>query len=161
MKILLIIFTSLLTFNSYSKGGAPDTQAEYIVPTPSEFIKYSRFKVDIIDRFEGPQTQEISYVFPEFLIGEANRVINFKRIPGTENSWTSPELNASCAVLGDEFTCNIYVNKINSKSFLSAESAIKNLQNMNLSNEQLQGLKGVIDSFYSHEPAGFMTYDID
>jgi len=44
---------------------------------------------------------------------------------------------------------------------LSAESAIRNLSNMNLTSDQIQGYSGVIEAFYSHEPAGFMTYDID
>jgi hypothetical protein len=160
-NFLLIISTVLINFSTFPKGGFPDTEADYIVPTSTEFIKYSRFKVEIIDRFEGAQTQRISYIFPEFLIGEANRKIEFFRIPNTENSWTSPELNANCAVIGEDFTCNIYLNKNNGKPILNAESALRNLNNLSLTDEQRYGLKGVIKAFYSHEPAGFMTYDID
>lgn len=161
-KLTLILLSLFIPLTSFARGGGPDTHAEYIVPTEPQFVKYSRFQVEIVDRFEGPHTTKISYIFPEFLIGEANRVISFERIPNTENSWTSPELNAHCAHLGEEFTCNIYVNKLReSNPLLSAQKAIKNLPKLNLSPEKLKGLTGVIDSFYSHEPAGFMTYDID
>lgn len=163
---LVLIFVSAISF---ARGGAPETEADYIVPTPPEYVPYSRFKVKIVDRFEGPQTQKISYIFPEFLIGEADRLITFTRIPGTENSWTSPELDAHCTVTDDDFSCNIYVHKsaLNSgdkntqSDLLYAQRALNNLNRLNLSDAQIRGMAGVIRSFYSHEPAGFMSYDID
>ena len=173
MKNLMILILSLITITSvFARRGQPETEADYIVPTPPQFVEFSRFKVKIVDRFEGPQTQKISYIFPEFLVGQADRLIAFTRVPNTKNSWTSPELNAHCAVVGDEFTCNIYVNKkqptlndLEDKNqmseLLTAQQALANLSRLNLSEEKLKGLSGVIQSFYSHEPAGFMTYDID
>lgn len=171
-KIIISTLCFLTVTSTLAKRGQPETEADYIVPTPPQYVEFSRFKVKIIDRFEGPQTQKISYIFPEFLVGQADRLITFTRIPNTKNSWTSPELNAHCAVVGDDFTCNIYVNKnqptlpeLENKNqipeLLTAEQALTNLTRLNLSQEQLQGFTGVIQFFYSHEPAGFMTYDID
>ncbi|MCF8060694.1 MAG: hypothetical protein K9K67_15430 [Bacteriovoracaceae bacterium] len=159
----LIKLTLLLSFTltAFARGGAPETEADYIVPTSPEYVPFSRFKVEIVDRFEGEHTQQISYIFPEFLVGEAKRVITLKRIPGTENSWTSPELDAHCTVTGDDFSCNIYVNKFKENGLITAERAITHLPQLNLSEEQRRGLAGVIRSFYSHEPAGFLSYDID
>jgi hypothetical protein len=172
MKNLIKIFLCLAILpTTFARRGAPETEADYIVPTPPEYVAFSRFKVKIVDRFEGDHTQKISYIFPEFLVGEADRVITFKRVPNTKNSWTSPELNAECAVFGDEFSCNIYVNKMATSlefeeknlptDLLNAQQALANLANLNLSEAELRGFSGVIQSFYSHEPAGFMTYDID
>lgn len=168
MKKFTTLLICFLISSSWARRGQPDTEADYIVPTPADFVAFSRFKVKIVDRFEGDHTQKISYIFPEFLIGEADRLIVFTRIPNTKNSWTSPELDAHCAQLGDEFTCNIYVKmpnileeEKNQSNLLNAQQALSNLNRLNLSKEQLKGFSGVIKSFYSHEPAGFMTYDID
>lgn len=160
-KIILLPLLFSLSLTALSRGGSPDTEADYIVPTSPEFVAFSRFKVKIVDRFEGPQTQKISYIFPEFLIGEAQRLITLKRIPGTENSWTAPELDAHCTVTGDDFSCNIYVHKNKENSLITAYQAISHLPRLNLSEEQVRGMTGVINSFYSHEPAGFLSYDID
>lgn len=161
----LFILVLVLSFSTQllARGGKPDTKADYIVPTPSEFIPYSRFKVKIVDRFEGDHTQKISYIFPEFLVGEAERVISLLRVPGTKNSWTSPELDAHCVLIRDDFSCNIYGKKNTNKNIasISAEQAISHLPRLNLSKVELKGLTGVINSFYSHEPAGFLSYDID
>lgn len=176
MKNIIFLLSIVLSLSCFARGGGPDTEADYIVPTPPEYMPYSRFKVDIVDRFEGAHTQKISYIFPEFLVGEANRVVEFSRIPGTDNSWSSPEMEAHCFVFGDEFSCNIIVKKTAShhanfstanlesrpqSQLLSRQAAIQNLPKLNLDPEKLKGLTGVIDSFYSHEPAGFLTYDID
>lgn len=178
-KITMITLMTLLSPLAFSRGGGLDTEAEYIVPTAPEFIAYSRFNVKIVDRFTGPETTKISYIFPEFLVGEADKVISFTRIPDTENSWTSPELDAHCAVVGDEFTCNIYghgatpnqkmASSCGAASFLknvtsqgiSRERSLNHLANMNLTQEQVHGFSGVINSFYCQEPRGFLTYDID
>ncbi len=179
MKTSLTLFT-LLVFCSFvhARRGEPETEADYIVPTAPQYVAYSRFKVKIVDRFEGPETQKISYIFPEFLVGEAYRVITFKRIKGTENSWTSPELDAQCAVVGDEFTCNIYgsnflqgnqknsgciisAKELGTESSFSRERALNHLPNLNLSAAEFKGLSGVINSFFCQEPRGFLTYDID
>lgn len=169
MKYFILLSVLLISFTSQARRGAPETEANYIVPTPPEFLPFSRFKVEIVDRFEGPQTQKISYVFPEFLVGEANRVITLTRIPNTENSWTAPEMNAFCTVFDGEFSCNIVLkktalnefNKNADQNLLNQARAVQNLGRLNLTEEQLKGFRGVIDSFYSHEPAGFLFYDID
>lgn len=170
--------TISFSLSTLAKRGAPETEADYIVPTPPQFMAYSRFKVKIVDRFQGPETQKISYIFPEFLVGEADRVITFYRIPGTENSWTSPELDAHCAVFGDEFTCNIYgsssvqsfqknngcgatVLKNVATPDFSRERSLNHLPRLNLSQEEFDGMAGVINSFFCQEPRGFLTYDID
>lgn len=165
-KTTLTILIILFNLSAFARGGGPETEADYIVPTPPEFVPYSRFKVKIVESFKGPETQRISYVFPEFLVGQADRVVSLTRIPGTENSWTSPELNAHCTVTGDEFSCNIYVNKTNQMtnketSLLTRELALSNLPRLNFSEEEMRGFEGVINAFYSHEPAGFLSYDID
>jgi|GEM_PF-6695555 len=166
-KINLLVLALFISPFLFARGGGPDTEADYIVPTAPEFVPFSRFKVKIVDRFEGPQTQKISYIFPEFLVGEPDKVVSLKRIPGTENSWTGPELDAHCTLNGDDFSCNIYVHKasLNSQekesSLITAERAINHLPRLNLSEEQIKGYSGVIRSFYSHEPAGFLSYDID
>ncbi|MCR9205700.1 MAG: N-terminal C2 domain-containing protein [Halobacteriovoraceae bacterium] len=168
MRILFLVFCTLMT-STFARRGQPDTEADYIVPTPPQFVAFSRFQVKIVDRFEGPHTQKISYIFPEFIVGQPDKLITLNRVPNTKNSWTSPEINAHCAVIGDEFSCNIYVNKkqpsLEDKDqntlLITAEQALSNLPRLNLSEEQLKGFTGVIQSFYSHEPAGFLTYDID
>lgn len=162
-----LAFSLISSLSALARGGAPDTEADYIVPTPPEFVPFSRFKVKIVDRFEGDHTQKISYIFPEFLVGEADRVISLKRIPNTKNSWEGLQAKAHCTVQGDDFSCNIILKKLENKNaledenLLSAKKAINHLPRLNLSPEQIKGLTGVINSFYSHEPAGFLFYDID
>lgn len=163
-KFIILTISLIISQTLFARGGAPETEADYIVPTSPEFVPFSRFKVKIVDRFEGPHTQKISYIFPEFLVGEADRVMTLTRIPGTENSWTGPELDAHCTVTGDDFSCNIYVHKNaleKEATLITAEQAINHLPRLNLSQEQVEGFSGVIRSFYSHEPAGFLSYDID
>ncbi len=177
-KIIIISMTIIFSNLAQARRGQPETQADYIVPTPPQYVAFSRFKVEIVDRFSGPETQKISYIFPEFLVGEANLVISFSRIPGTENSWTSPELDAQCAVVDDEFTCNIYgsntlqgnknANGCNTSLLKNAnpdefsrERSLNHLPDMNLTNEQRAGFAGVINSFFCQEPRGFLTYDIE
>ena len=178
-KKAIIILLTLVSPFTYPRGGGLDTEAEYIVPTAPEFIAFSRFKVGIVDRFRGPETTKISYIFPEFLVGEVDRVISFTRIPNTENSWTSPDLDAHCAVIGDEFTCNIYgrgatqstkvlttcgptvaLKAINTEG-ISRTKSLMHLNEMNLSEQQFNGFSGVINSFFCQEPRGFLSYDID
>ncbi len=165
-----------------SRGGGADVEGEYIVPTKPEFVAYSRFKVQIVEGYKGPDTQRISYIFPEFLVGSANKVISFEKVQGSENSWISPELTAHCATLGEEFTCNIYVNKsqtsilnknscsgtslaknntINPRIEFGADVSIRHLDSMNLGQDELIGYTGVIQSFFCNEPAGFLTYDFE
>jgi hypothetical protein len=160
-KLIHTLILLTLSLSASARGGTPDTEADYIVPTTPEFVSFSRFKVTIVDRFEGPHTQKISYVFPEFLVGEENRVFTLNRIPGTENSWSGDELDAHCTLNGDDFSCNIYVKKNKNNDLITAAQALTHLQRLNLSDEQLKGFAGVINSFYSHEPAGFLSYDID
>ena len=158
IQLTLIVIFSLSTF---ARSGKVDSEASYIVPTVPELVPHSRFKIKIIDGYKGPETQRISYVFPEQLIGEANKVISFTRIKNTMNSWTSPELNAHCTADEYDFSCNIYINKANELNPLTVEQSISNLQLLNLPEATISNLTGVIQSFFSHEPAGFMSYEID
>lgn len=169
MKLSIILICLGLSFSIFARRGQPETEADYIVPTSPDFVPFSRFKVQIVDRFEGPQTQKISYIFPEFLIGKKDQLISLTRIPNTENSWTSPQVDAHCTVVNGDFSCNIIVKKQSLESILKEndldllqrETALRNLPNLNLTPEQLRGYEGVINAFYSHEPAGFLFYDID
>lgn len=169
MKKAIILLIITVSFSTFARRGQPETEADYIVPTAPQYVAFSRFKVQIIDRFEGPQTQKISYIFPEFLVGKKDQLITLTRITNTENSWTSPQIDASCTVFDGDFSCNIRVKKPSLESLLKnndldllkRETALQNLPNLNLTAEQLKGYEGVINAFYSHEPAGFLFYDID
>ncbi len=178
MKLILTtILLMLLPLASQAKKGETETEAVYIVPSEPELIGHSRFIVQIVDAFTGPETEKISYVFPEVLIGEKNRLIEFTRIEGTDNSWKSDLLTAHCMTIDDTFSCNILVNEDPKQSWLEKLSefvipkayagigrlcqghAVSHLSTMGLSAHDVTQFTHVIGSFCSSEPAGFLSYD--
>ncbi len=164
---LVIVFIVFLTgaLQLFAKGGEPDTEALYIVPTPTDLVPHSRFIVQIVEPFRGPETQKISYVFPEALIGQADRKIEFSRIAGTENSWVSDELTAHCTIIDEFFSCNIYVNQ--DQIFTqdpwplrwimpTAQAALRKI----CSGVFAPGVVGSVqEQFCSNEPAGILSYE--
>ncbi len=169
--ILLIVMSISLVVNA--KGA--DKTGIYIVPTSPEFVQYSRFEVQILDSYAGDSTQVISYIFPEVLTGEPNRVLSLKRIPDTLNSWESDQLIAHCTTLGESFSCNISFKKEiqaywnwhrfiipfahASSTALSKEKSIAHLSTMGFTLEAQSGLSHVIDEWFSNEPGGILIYD--
>ncbi len=174
-KTIWVLILSFITSSLvHARGGGPDTEGDYIVPSPPHLVPYSRFKVQIVDRYQGPDTQKISYIFPEILTGEPARVVSLTRIPNTVNSWTSPELDAHCVVVDNDFSCNIYVHtsttssKSNapcggtlSQKALSMNDAIANLPRLGLSDVEVTAYSEVVQSFFCGEPGGILFYDID
>ncbi len=167
MRIILFSIMSLLCFanSSYAKG--PVEWAEYIVPTPPELVQYSRFLVKINAPYRGQGTQEISYTFPEELTGVADQAIVLQPSPTQPNFWESPEMTASCTILDDIFSCNMYLKKSTAVSPLFATSSTlfdKNrarefLKNKGLSAEEFEKRSAVLDHFHGGEPAGILTYE--
>ncbi len=168
---------------SISVLASPDSEALYIVPTTPELIDHSRFKVKIIKAYSGYDSQTISYVFPEILMGEANRVMTFEKVPGTLNQWESSEAQAFCTETGDIFSCNIVLKRKVSHLFksifkqvfaqnlnspmVSADmissihlgKSIDHLKNLNLTAKDLVAFEQVVLSFFSNEPAGILSYE--
>ncbi len=108
-RILLIGFAFVWTSFAQAKGPKTVDKGFYIVPTSPELVSYSRFDIKIVEAFKGPSTQKISYVFPEILVGAKDQLVEFTRIPQTENSWISDSMRAECTVNDDMFSCNIYL----------------------------------------------------
>lgn len=159
--LFLVIFLLAQPSVLYAKGGQPETEALYIVPTPGDLVADSRFIIEIVTPFTGPETDKIAYIFPEALIGEPNRLIELSRIGGTLNSWESDELTAHCMTIEDFFSCNVYLNKATEVAELSwpwnwlvtkAEAIGRALCERPSSN-------AVTDHFCSNEPAGILTYE--
>lgn len=148
--------------------------AFYMVPTTKpELVKHSRFMVEIVNAYKGPQTQKIAYAFPEILTGEKHRVLEFQRIAGTENSWQAPEAKAHCTTTDNIFSCNIHLEKSNTTVIspvegselnpllLSRKKALQNLSNIkDLLPEDMQSLTEIINGFHLGEPAGILVYEI-
>jgi hypothetical protein len=135
-------------------------EALYVVPTAPEWVSHSRFSLKIIRPYQDPATQKISYVFPEVLVGEPNRAIEFEKVPSTENNWISPEgVKAFCNVTADIFSCNIDMFSV-SKSAFSLDKSLDHLNKMNLQPKDIKGFSEVIKSFFGNEPAGILSYDL-
>ncbi len=176
-KTLAVLLITLAPTLVFAKKGQPDTEGLYVVPSPPELVDHSRFIVQIVDPFQGPETTKISYIFPEVLIGEANRLIEFQRIEGTENSWTSDLLTAHCTVIDETYSCNISINKPKQQSFLEAfhnlfipqalaqvlnlcqGQAVTHIGQMDLAPDDIAKYTQVVGQFCSNEPAGFLSYD--
>lgn len=174
--------------SAFAKNNAPETEALYIVPTAPEFIEYSRFKIKIVKPYIDEQTQVIAYVFPEVLVGEADRIIEFQKVSGTLNQWDSPDAQAFCTITDDIFSCNIVLKKkisrllnyvfrqafaqnnsldIKDSSIVSGivnsihrDKSLDHLEKMNLTAQDLQAFEHVVHSFFSNEPAGILSYEI-
>lgn len=169
MKIMMQIF---ITFLLASSAFASPDEALYIVPTPPELVKHSRFEIEIIEPFEGYHTQQISYIFPEILVGEANRRVVLQRVAGTPNSWESAEMRAECDVTVEIFSCNIYLKKPQARSvlselflptlwadgLLSLDKSLKHLSSMGLTAAETASFSAVVGEFFSNEPAGILLY---
>ena len=148
--------------------------ALYIVPTDPDLVQFSRFNIRIVEAYENQLTEKIAYEFPEILVGEKNKVIEFAKIPGTVNSWQAPEAEAHCSTLSDIFSCNIHLNKnpvgdlANSTiagevlipRVLSKDLSLENLQKMTMPQNDLLGFTQVVEDFFSNEPAGILMYEI-
>ena len=159
--LLLLIGFYFIGFNSAAakKDDLP-TDALYIVPTSAEWFSHSRFKIKIIKPYQNEQTQVIAYEFPEVLVGEPQRTIEFSRIPQTINSWQSVEgVKAMCNVTDEVFNCNIEMNSVLQSEF-SLDKALNHLNTLNLSQEDLVGYSEVVKSFFGNEPAGILSYDL-
>ncbi len=169
LGIFLFFVGFILNLNAvYAKD------ALYIVPTDPDLVAFSRFKMKIVTPYESPQTQKIAYEFPEILAGQKNKVIEFTKVPGTENNWQANEAQALCSTEAQIFYCNIHLNKtltapIDPNSNLSAvtipnrlskDLALENLQNMLMPNIEKQAFLQVIEGFFSNEPAGILMYEI-
>lgn len=161
-----------------------DTFAEYTVPTSADLIDFSRFHVKINQPYIGDASNTLSYTFPEELTGNPPLTVNLKRIPGTKNSWESPELTAHCTTVDDWFSCNIYLNKsvpkanksmslvdlfngaaitktplASSTPFINKQKVIDFLTQNAVSAQSLQQQIDVLDQFLSSEPAGILSYE--
>lgn len=163
-KLTLIFSFSTILFSTFisihaKKNGLP-TDALYIVPTPAESFAYSRFHINIVKPFQDHTTQAIAYEFPEILVGEPKRVIEFTRVNVNENNWISQEgVKAYCNVTGEVFNCNIDMLSVSQSAF-SMDKALNHLKNLNLTTDEIQGYSGVIKNFYGNEPAGILSYEI-
>ena len=174
--MILAFALALLPRLVFAKKDESKMEAVYVVPSPPELVSHSRFIVEIVEPFKGPETEKISYIFPEILVGEKDRVIELSRIEGTENSWTSDLITAHCTIIDDSFSCNVLVNKpeqqtwldrIRSlalpKAYASVENlcqghAVAHLSSMGLSRGDINNYTQIIGSFCSSEPAGFFSY---
>ncbi len=162
MKNLVLIFFILsqpVLLNA--KDGKPETEGLYIVPTPGDLVADSRFIVEIVTPFSGPETEKIAYIFPEALIGQTDRLIEFSRIKGTDNSWVSDELTAHCTTIDDFFSCNLYLNQTKQVVQMTwpwgwivnkASAATQALCSGSF-------FSAVNEHFCSNEPAGILTYE--
>lgn len=161
MKKLVLLLSFLIGFNVFAKG--PETEMVYVVPVSEpSVVPNSRFIVPIVSPYKGPETQKISYQFPEVLTGSTGgKLIEFNRIPDTPNSWVSKELTANCAEVLDQFSCNIHVNK--NQNEISLEKSLNHLDSMGLDSAELEKFKAVVNKFYadSGEPVGFFSYEFD
>ncbi len=185
-RILLIGFAFIWTSFAQAKGPKTVDKGFYIVPTSPELVSYSRFDIKIVNAFKGPSTQKISYVFPEILVGANDQLVEFTRIPQTENSWISDSMRAECTVNDDMFSCNIYliepgepkqqastqdqsIDWIIPKAFanlnpqthtpLDLNRSLAHLQSLNLTPEQLLSYQIIVNDFFSGEPAGILFYE--
>lgn len=173
VKVINLILILFFSMNLQAKDGEPDTEALYIVPTAPEFVSHSRFIVHIVTPFKGPDSEKIAYVFPEVLVGETYKVVELTRVEDTENQWTSDIMDAYCTTTDDIFSCNIVLKKESQASLmdlfipkafaqtalLSKEKSLSHLMGMNLSIQDKDMLKNVIDGFFSNEPAGILSYE--
>lgn len=165
-EVLVGVVVILLSLNQVSLA----KDALYIVPTEPEFVDFSRFNIEIVNAYENGNTEKIAYKFPEILVGQKDKVLEFNRIPGTSNSWHSPEADAHCNVLGDLFSCNIHLNKsfvpdvigsdVVIPNRLSKDFALEQLKNMTMPQAEMQGFSHVIEAFFAGEPAGILMYEI-
>lgn len=188
MLVTLIFFGINFVHPVFAKNNEPETEALYIVPSAPEFIEYSRFIIKIVKPYVDEQTQTISYVFPEVLVGEANRVIEFQKVSGTLNQWDSPDAQAFCTITDDIFSCNIVLKKKISRLFnyvfrqafaqnnsldikdssivsgivnsIHRDKSLDHLGKMNLTPQDLLAFEHVVNSFFSNEPAGILSYEI-
>lgn len=155
-------------------NAAQAKDALYIVPTDPDLVRFSRFNIRIVEAYENQLTQKIAYEFPEILVGEKNKVIEFSKIPGTVNSWQAPEAEAHCSTLADIFSCNIHLNKIPAGDLadsviagevlfpnaLSKDLSLENLKKMTMPQDDLLRFTQVVEDFFSNEPAGILMYEI-
>jgi hypothetical protein len=176
MKILLS-----LTFLLSALGGkawAKDSNALYIVPAPAEYINHSRFAVPIIKAYEGIYTKKISYIFPELLVGEKDRLITLERVDGSSTMWEGDEFVAQCVEKDIYFSCDMTIKKEVTQAFYFLNALIPmahakgNLFSHDLAKNHLQQLKDsgvvgavdfvafdfMIDSVFINEPGGVLVY---
>jgi hypothetical protein len=175
MQILLvfgILPSTLIQLAAAQIANAKD--ALYIVPTAPDLVQFSRFNIRIVEPYENQLTEKISYEFPEILVGQKNKIIEFAKIPGTVNSWQAPEAEAHCSTLADIFSCNIHLNKNVSGGIvdagipgevlvpnaLSKDLALENLKNMTMPQNEFLGFTQVVEDFFSNKPAGILMYEI-
>ncbi len=184
MKIFYITLILLVAQVAWSSEGqdvnykSSSFDAVYIVPTSPELVEYSRLKMKVLEAYDGDRTQVLTYIFPEILVGEKNKVIRLFRIPNTENSWKSEELTAHCTTVARQFSCNVYLNKeeddgISFSSMidlliprahgqaslgLDLNRSLSHLTTLGLSPIQEAQFSRVIEDFFSGEPAGIFSY---
>jgi hypothetical protein len=144
---------------SPAKDGKIPTEADYVVPTTADLVKFSRFKIKISVPYEGQSTSVISYVFPPELTGTPNKVVTLTRDSFDKNTWSSDEMTASCTESGELFSCNIYLKK-EVAPIVVPENVIKNAFT-SLTQSQFQcggksslafasaGIKNVNNSFFT------------
>lgn len=183
IKTSIIALAGFFSSTSFAKKGAPATEAMYVVPTDASLVAHSRFTVEIRKGYRDVNTTVIAYVFPEILVGEANRVIEFQRIPdmygSNTSSWLTDGARADCTIIHETFSCNISLEKSSSgvglldlivnKAFaqnltspFSESRALANIKTMGaIPAADLTSLEEVVKAFYSHEPAGILSYEIN
>lgn len=162
MKKIFLLF--LLLANQGFAKGAPETQADYIVPVAANLVPYSRFKVDIVKPYIGDATKEISYIFPKELTGDPALQVNMKLVSMDTNlnlsEWDSPEMSATCTADDERVTCNMYVKK-SAGRFLDTSKAIDFLTKTSTNPSTLQSQIEVLESFIKKEPGGILTYEFE
>lgn len=159
-SVTLILFISALSHLSFANQAEPADEALYVVPTAPEWVSHSRFSIKIVRPYQDLNTQKIAYVFPEVLVGEPNRAIEFEKIPTTENDWVSPEgVKAFCNVTAEIFSCNIDMMSV-TKSTFSLDKSLNHLNTLKLQPKDLKSFSEVVKSFFGNEPAGILSYDL-
>lgn len=156
LALLTVLFITSVPVLAKGRHGA--TEALYMVPSAAEFVQHSRFILKISQPYEGNSTEKIAYVFPEVLVGEADRVIEFTRDAVNRNLWKAEGAQAACVETGEIFSCNISLDKSPTALFTAAKSKA-HLKTMDFSAADQQGFEHIVDQFFSEEPAGFLTYE--
>lgn len=173
--ILIVLSSPLLKAHQIEKTITPSyvQKALYIVPASTDLIQHSRFTVNVLKPYAGKHTQTIVYEFPEILVGEAHYQVVLHKVPGTINSWKSDVLEAHCTTVQQLFSCNIHIIKrpdelswlhlilpkaMAQNSLLSLSKSLRHLEKLSLPQQDLAPFKKVVEVFFSHEPAGFLSY---